>query len=106
MESRYQNAVIKKLRKMFPGCYILKNDPTYIQGIPDLIVLWQDRWAMLEVKASVRAPHQPNQEWYITQLDKLSFAAFIYPENEEAVLNELHSAFTHASSSTRIPQPK
>ena len=84
------------------GCVILKNDSEYIQGIPDLLVLFRDRWAMLEVKASEDSPNQPNQEWYIARLNKMSFAAFIYPENEEEVLNDLQRAF-ESRRSARIP---
>jgi hypothetical protein len=92
-EGAYQTKIINKLKTMFPGCVVLKNDSSYIQGIPDLTVFYNDRWAMLEVKISKDASSQPNQEHYIHELDAMSFAAFIYPENEEAVLSELQSAF-------------
>ncbi len=92
-ESAYQSLLIKYLRVLFPGCLILKNDTDYIQGIPDLLVLYKNKWAMLEVKSSGRAPEQPNQDYYIELLDNMSFAAFIYPENEEEVLYELQKAF-------------
>lgn len=75
---------------------MLKNDSSYIQGIPDLIILFRDRWAMLEVKGSAKAPRQPNQEYYVRVLGEMSFAAFIYPENEEEVLRDLQQAFTSA----------
>lgn len=88
-ESVYQNKLIKKLKDLFPGCFILKNDPTYIQGIPDLTIFFGGRWAMLEVKESIDAPIQPNQEYYIEQFGKMSYAAFIYPENERVILDEL-----------------
>ena len=78
---------------MFPGCVILKNDPTYIQGVPDLIVLYENKWAMLEVKKDSSASHQPNQDYYVDKLGKMSFAAFIFPENVEEVLNDLQQAF-------------
>ena len=95
-EGRYKTKVIKKLEALFPGCLILKNDASYVQGIPDLTIFYNDRWAMLEVKISEKASSQPNQEHYIHVLDAMSFAAFIYPENEEAVLNALQSAFGSA----------
>ena len=91
-EGEYQTKLIKKLRKMFPDCIVLKNDSGYLQGIPDLVVFYQDRWAMLEVKTSSRAHIQPNQEHYVYILNEMSFAAFIYPENEEAILDELQFA--------------
>ena len=92
-ESTYQRNLIRKLEQLFPGCVILKNDPQYRQGILDLTLLWQKWWAMLEVKASSKAARRPNQDYYVEQLDRMSFAAFIYPENEEEVLLALQEAF-------------
>ena len=92
-ESAYQARLIRKLKKLFPGCVVLKNDPQYLQGILDLTLLWRRCWAMLEVKASGTAPNRPNQEYYVEQLGTMSFAAFIYPENEEEVLSALQEAF-------------
>lgn len=92
-ESAYQAKLIRKLKKLFPGCVVLKNDPQYLQGILDLTLLWKRYWAMLEVKPFRSAVHQPNQEYYVEQLDNMSFAAFIYPENEEEVLIALQEAF-------------
>lgn len=93
VENKYQQHLIKKLKKLFPGCYVLKNDPNYLQGVPDLIILFEDNWAMLEVKFSASAPERPNQRYYIEQLSDMSFAAFISPETEEEVLSELQHAF-------------
>jgi hypothetical protein len=93
LESAFQNRVIKKLKKLFPGCVVLKNDSGYLQGVPDLTILYEDRWVMLEVKVSADAPEQPNQRHHIEKLNSMSFAAFIYPENEQEVLDELQLAF-------------
>lgn len=49
--------------------------------------------AALEGKKSASAPHRPNQDYYVQQMDEMSFAAFIYPENKEEVLNELARSF-------------
>lgn len=103
MESRYQGKLIRRLRQMFPGCVILKNDSGYVQGIPDLLILFSDRWAVLEVKASEGAREQPNQRYYVDMLDNMSFAAFIYPENEEEVLRDLQYAL-EPRRSTRVSQ--
>lgn len=89
LESIYQGKLIKEIERRLPGCVILKNDSSYLQGIPDLLVLYKDKWAMLEVKASITARTQPNQQVYIDQFDTMSFGAFIYPENEEEVLYDL-----------------
>ena len=94
LESRYQAKLIERLKQMFPGCLVLKNDTEYMQGIPDLSIFYFDRWAMLEVKRSKkdRDNPQPNQEWYIRRLGSMSFASFIYPEIEEEVLYDLQQA--------------
>ena len=93
LENEYQAQLIKELRRRFRGCFILKNDTDYMQGVPDLLVLYKNKWAMLEVKAYFNAPEQPNQDHYINLLDEMSFAAFIYPENQEEVLRDLQQTF-------------
>ena len=93
LERIFQSELIKELKELFPGCIILKNDPTYIQGIPDLLVLFEDKWAALEVKKSITASHRPNQEFYVNKMGRMSYANFIYPENKEVVLNELQETF-------------
>ena len=93
LERDFQSNLIKRLKKIFPGCIVLKNDPTYMQGVPDLIILYKDKWAMLEAKKDSSASHQPNQDYYVEKLGKMSFAAFIFPENAEEVLNDLQQAF-------------
>lgn len=92
-ENAYQSKLIKKLRTIFPGCVIVKNDPSYQQGILDLMILYGENWASLEVKDSAKSKVQPNQEYFVKQLDEMSFAAFIYPENEAEVLDALQQAF-------------
>jgi hypothetical protein len=90
LESRFQKALIEKIKRQYPGAIILKNDPNYIQGIPDWLILQGKYWAAFEAKASARATHRPNQDYYIREMDSMSLAQFVYPENEEAFLNELH----------------
>ncbi len=92
-EAVYQAHIIEEIYRRLPGCYVLKNDPKRIQGIPDLLVLYESRWAALEVKLSQKAEHQPNQAYYIERFNKMSFGAFIYPENEEDVFNALQATF-------------
>ena len=92
LERDFQAKLIKELKVMFKGCIIVKNDPNYIQGIPDLLILYNDRWAALDVKKSATAHHQPNQEYYVDLMDQMSFDAFIYPENKEEILYELQQA--------------
>lgn len=92
LEKDFQAKLIKELKLIFPGCIIMKNDPTYIQGIPDLIILYKDKWAALEVKKSANASHRPNQEYYVDLMDEMSYATFIFPENKEEVLYDLQQS--------------
>lgn len=103
-ESEYQAKVVRRLRVMFPGCLILRNDPRFIQGIPDLIILWYNCWAALEVKIDEHAPVQPNQQFYLEEMDKMSFAMFIYPEIEDEVLYDLQRSF-ESQRQTRLSKP-
>jgi len=93
LERDYQKLLIELLYDTFPGCFILKNDPGYLQGVPDLLILYGGRWAMLEVKASAKAKVQVNQPYYVDLLNSMSFAAFIYPSNQEEVLDALRAEF-------------
>lgn len=92
-ESKFQHDLIVELKEKFPGCIVMKNDPRYIQGIPDLLVLFEKKWAALECKDSASAPFQPNQPYYIAKMNQMSFAAAIYPENKEDVLYDLERTF-------------
>lgn len=89
LESKFQSDLIYELKQLYPGCIILKNDPNYMQGFPDLLMLYGDRWAAFEVKASKKARHRPNQEYYIMVLNDMSYATFVYPQNKEVFLHEL-----------------
>lgn len=93
-ENKFQAKLVRKLKRMFPGCEILKNDSGYKQGILDLTILWGRHWGMLECKAHADAPHRPNQDYFVKKLNGMSFAAFIFPENEEEVLAALQDAFS------------
>ena len=89
LERDFQAKLIKEIKQIFKGCIVMKNDSSYIQGIPDLLILYRDKWAALEVKKSATAHHQPNQEYYVELMDEMSYASFVYPENKEEVLYEL-----------------
>ena len=92
-ESEFQSRLIRRLKITFPGCIVLKNDANYIQGFPDLTVLFKDKWALLECKRGNEAHRQPNQDYYVTKGNEMSFAAFISPDNEEDVLSDLQQTF-------------
>lgn len=96
-ESKFQASLIKEIKNRLPGCMVLKNDARYYQGIPDLMVLYKDRWATLEVKESESATHQPNQDIYVEKMNNMSFSAFIFPENKEDVLNDLERSLQRCS---------
>ena len=105
LESRFKTNLVSELEEMFPGCIITHLDPTETQGIPDLLILYGDRWAALEGKKSYQDyihHQQPNQDYYVGIMNHMSFAAFIYPENKEEVLDELFKAFTCPRRPTRI----
>lgn len=93
LESEFQSSVIRELKLRFPDCFVLKNDANYIQGVPDLIILYKDKWAMLECKRSKTASVRPNQLYYVDMFNSMSFSRIIFPENREEVFNELESAF-------------
>lgn len=93
IESNYQARLVKKLKLIFPGCIVMKNDAQLKQGIPDLTILYKDKWACLEVKKSKTAKHRPNQDYNIEKMNNMSYAAFIYPENEEKIFSELEEVF-------------
>lgn len=92
-EGKFQANLIKQLYETFPGCFITKLDSSYTQGVPDLLILYEDKWATLEAKKDKNASHQPNQDDYVAMMDRMSFSRFIYPENKEEVINDLQHAF-------------
>lgn len=93
LERDFQSDLIKELKKEFTGSIILKTDPSYIQGIPDLLILHNNRWAALECKKDSKASARPNQKFYVDKMNEMSYASFIFPENREEVLNELRETF-------------
>lgn len=103
-ESKFQAELIRKLQATFPGCIVVKNDPTYIQGIPDLLVLYKDSWAALECKKRSNASHRPNQDYYIDKMTEMSFASFIFPENEEEVFEQLKKHWHTEEATNGIQQ--
>lgn len=106
-ENKFQSQLIKKIKDRFPDAIVLKNDPSYKQGIPDLTVLWKDKWAALECKKSEHEHHQPNQDYYVEKMNSMSFSSFIFPENEQEVLNAMERSFQGSSRrSTRSVRRK
>lgn len=92
-EGRFKERLLERLKSEFPGCVILWGNSAMRQGIPDILVLHNQHWAMLEAKESEKAAHQPNQDYYVDILDDMSYAAFVYPENLEGVILDLQHTF-------------
>lgn len=92
-ENEFQAKLIKELKELFPECIVVKNDPNYIQGFPDLTIYYGSTWVALECKRSSSASKRPNQEYYINRLNEMSAAFFVYPENKKEVLDAIQNIF-------------
>lgn len=92
-ENKFQSDLKKELKERYPGCIVTKLDSGDIQGIPDLLILYKDKWATLENKRNAKASKRPNQEYYVDKMNSMSFSRFIYPENKDIVLEELDEIF-------------
>lgn len=100
LENKFQSQLIKDIKKEFKGCTVLKNDPNYIQGIPDLVVFYGDKYAFLEVKKQKDASHRPNQDYYIKKFhEQGAYSSFVYPENKEDVIDGMARSFGVTRSS-------
>ncbi len=93
LENRFQADLIKEIEKRFVGCIVTKLDSGHIQGIPDILILYKNKWATLECKKDAHAKPRPNQPYYVNLMNEMSFSRFIFPENKEEVLNELERTF-------------
>lgn len=94
LENKYKSELKQRIESRFPGCFVLKNDEQQCQGIPDLTIYYGPWYAILEVKRSAQESFQPNQEHYLQMFNDMGgYAACIYPENEEEVLDEIQRAF-------------
>lgn len=93
LENRFQTNLINEIKQRFEGSIVLKNNANYLQGVPDIIILYKDTWACLEIKQNQDAKKRPNQEYYVKLMGEMSFSAFIYPENKEDVLHAMEQSF-------------
>lgn len=96
-ETKFKHDLVKEIKARFPGAIVTKLDPSHLQGVPDLLVLYENHWATLECKKSANAPARPNQPYYVDLMNKMSFSSFIFPENKEEVLNEMEQSFSRRS---------
>ena len=93
LERNFQAELIRELKQLFPDAIVYKTDGGYLQGFPDILILYKNKWASLEAKKSEKEKRQPNQEYYVDKMNSMSFSRFICPENKERILNELQHAF-------------
>lgn len=91
-ETTFQRRLIREIKLLFPGCIVLKNDAQYFSGIPDLLILYNNKWAALECKRFTDASRRPNQDYWVSRLRSMSYASFVFPENKKEVLYELQLA--------------
>lgn len=91
-ESQYQRDLIKRIKARFPGCYVTTDLKD--QGLPDILILFGDRWCMLETKRSAKEDFQPNQQYWVDHYNGWSFAAFVWPEIEAEVLDKIQEHFS------------
>lgn len=101
LESVFKKKLINRILHEFPGAIVLKADANYIQGIPDNFILFRNKWAAFEAKRSKFSSHQPNQDYYVDLLNRMSYASFVYPENEDLFFHEIQRSF-RPSRATRI----
>ena len=103
LESNYQKRLVKKIRKMFPMCYLFVKEAKAIRGIPDLILTVNGRFIGLEVKrCESESKHRTGrtvlQRHNINKINRAGgYACFIYPENEEEVIEAI-SLISQSSS--------
>lgn len=105
LENKFKTQLVKEIKERFPGAIVTHLDPNEIQGIPDLLILYKNKWATLEGKKEEKSSHRPNQEYYVDLMNKMSFSRFIYPENKEEVLNDLERSFK-AGGASRVSRSK
>ena len=91
-ESKFQSDLITAIELMIPNAVVMKNDPNYRQGFPDLVVYHEDRFVLLECKRNKGAPEQPNQRYWIDWFGQFTYTAFVYPENKSEVLHAVQQA--------------
>lgn len=91
-EGKFKAQTKTIISEMFPGCY-MHEMKAGAQGIPDTLIIFGERWALLEFKESKQAKKRPNQEYYVNKFDSMGFARFVYPENVDEVLDDLERWF-------------
>lgn len=90
-ESRLQHLIIGWLKDK--GAYVIKTKPQpgTPTGCPDIIALFGDRWAAIEVKKSENASFRPGQKPTLAYLSAFNgWLVFVcYPDNWPDVKQQL-----------------
>ena len=105
-EGDFKSKLIQRIENEFPGCIVTKLETDYKEGLPDVLVLHKNKWATLEAKKDKSEVTKPRrnkmqQDYYVATMDKMSFSRYVYPENQEEVLNELKLHFQQARRNKR-----
>lgn len=89
LERNFQQKLIKELKNL--GFTVWKNqqNATTETARPDLLVLKGVFWGCLEVKKERLAKHRPLQDVKVLKYNQMSYAAFVYPENKDQIINQL-----------------
>lgn len=97
LERDFQTDLVREIKRRFTNSFVLRIDPSKVPGtptgFPDILVLWNNHWFALECKRTSNSRKRPLQDHYISKLNEMSYAAFIFPENKEEVLNAIQQTF-------------
>jgi hypothetical protein len=96
-ESEFQTKVNRGLRAQYPDAHILKTDgpASGVQGFPDwAIVLPNATTVFYDAKVSANAKRQPNQDWYMDDLNSKGYLAmFVCPDNVDEFYKKVASYY-------------
>lgn len=93
LESTFEKEFCKALRQTLGERYTYTFKLTAAKGIPDRLILYKDKYALLEFKQYKNAKKQPGQETWVGHFDNLAYAAIVYPENAEKVMQDILNYF-------------
>ena len=97
-EGNFKKNLINKIKKEFPGCIVKKLEADYDNGVPDILILYKDKWATLEAKkdkgeVTKERKNKLAQDYYVAKMNEMSYSSYVYPENQKEVLNALKVHF-------------
>lgn len=87
-ERKLQSEIIDFLKSR--GAYVMKNDASYRQGVPDLSFWHPDLSGFIEVKLNEKSHYQPLQKATIKKLQDMGiFCEVIHSENWDTWITRL-----------------